>query len=215
MTRPAVGELKLLGGHQVLDFVNTVDNRVTPSADVDALQSYEDLIAWSLRAGLLTEPEAAPLRERARVIPARANTALLRAKLLREPLYRLFCHPAAARAADLAILEAEHQSAESARFLAFSGVGFTWQWREADPDTITHRLAVAATALLTSGDLHRMITCAGDACGWLRLTAAQAEQTRWCAGEACRKQSPSLKKRTKKLLRPAAHGRAARDAAQS
>ena len=83
MTRPAIDALPLLGGHPVLDFVNTVDNRVTPTAESDALQSYGDLLAWSVRAGVLSEDEAAPLRESARLIPA--------TRLTRPCCVRSFC----------------------------------------------------------------------------------------------------------------------------
>ncbi len=187
MTRPAIDALPLLGGHPVLDFVNTVDNRVTPTAESDALQSYGDLLAWSVRAGVLSEDEAAPLRESARLIPARAHTALLRAKLLREPLYRLFANPLSARDADLAIVEAEHQAATTARCIGRSAAGLSWQWREHDPDTVTHRLALSAAAILTSAGASSIRICAGDECGWLFTARPKLGGAARCKGDFCRK----------------------------
>ena len=205
MTRPVIDALPLLGGHPVLDFVNTVDNRVTPTAEADALQSYQDLLAWSLLAGVLTEAEAAPLRERARIIPARAHTALLRAKLLREPLYRLFAHPRAPRDADLAIVESEHQAAMSARFVGRSAAGLGWRWREHDPDTITHRLALGAAAMLTSASPSLVRTCTGDECAWLFTARAGLGKAARCSGKRCRKdeETPSLSKRRSKTAHAA------------
>jgi hypothetical protein len=47
------------------------------------------------------------------------------------------------------------------RVLVSEAGGFAWRWRTGDPDTITHRIALAATDLITSPALGRVHVCPG------------------------------------------------------
>ncbi len=176
-----VAALKLLGGHAALDFTNTVVSRGARYGPA-VLQGYGDLLAWGLRLGLLEAAEAAALRD----LPADQGAAALdRAKALREALYWLFATPAAAEPADLERLQQAAHAAQRARRLVSAGGGYAWQWVTADLDAVTHRVALAACDLLTSGGLDRVHVCPGDNCAWLFLDASRSGRRLWCSEETC------------------------------
>src|SRR5947208_1046813 len=63
-----------------------------PYADIilrDKLNDYVDLLAWSRRAGLLTEAQLQALIREARRRAAEAASVLTRALALREAIYRI------------------------------------------------------------------------------------------------------------------------------
>ena len=176
-----VATLKLLGGHWALDFTNTINSRGVPFGP-DLLQCYEDLIDWGLRVGVLDGPEAAVLR---RVPAPRGKAALARAKSLREAIYRIMAAPLAAAADDLDLLQREAGAAQQARLLEVDGDHYAWRWRSGDPDSVTTRIALAATDLLTGPALARVHVCPGDACAWLFLDKSRSGRRIWCSEEGC------------------------------
>lgn len=176
-----VAALKLLGGHAALDFTNTVVSRGARYGP-DVLRGYGDLLAWGLRLGLLDRAEAAALQD----LPAEQGAAALdRAKALREAIYRLFATPAAAEPADLERLQQAVDAARRARRLVANQGGYAWRWAAADPDAVTHRVALLACDLLTSAALDRVHVCPGSDCAWLFLDASRAGRRLWCSEETC------------------------------
>ncbi|HEX8263911.1 MAG TPA: ABATE domain-containing protein, partial [Pyrinomonadaceae bacterium] len=94
-------KFKFIGGNLGLDFVNTVNGRTSSPNNKngrdyyeaypsDKLESYADLIGWSLKAGLFGEKEAKNLLRAAEDDSSAANAVLKRAVNLRESIYRLF-----------------------------------------------------------------------------------------------------------------------------
>src|SRR5580698_2564152 len=79
---------KFVGGRVCLDFVNTVGGRVRGVVVRDRLRGYEDLLAWSEAAGLITESEARILARRA--TPRTTKAIASRAMALRQAIYLLF-----------------------------------------------------------------------------------------------------------------------------
>ena len=55
----AVSTVPLEGGHLALDFVNTIGGlRADPPSPADELlDSYEDLVVWCVRLGVVSEPD--------------------------------------------------------------------------------------------------------------------------------------------------------------
>jgi predicted RNA-binding Zn ribbon-like protein len=181
MTSVTIETLKLFGGHPALDFTNTVNSR---GADYgpDLLQTYSDLLNWGTRLGLLAANEAADLQ----VVPADlAAAALGRATSLREALYRTFAGRGSAAQSDLDLLEREASAAHATRRLAFDADRYAWQWPSGDPDTLSHRLAISATELLTSPTINRVRVCPGANCAWLFLDTSRAGRRIWCSEQTC------------------------------
>ncbi len=181
MHQVTVATIKLSGDHPVLDFTNTVDSRGAEFGP-DVLTDFRDLVSWGVRVGLIDTAEAADLQT---VNKERGETALTRAKELREALYRIFAAPASAAAPDLDLLQQETGAAQTMRTLVPQAGGFAWRWRADDPDTMTHRIAFAAAYLLTSPGLARVHVCQGENCAWLFLDTSRSGRRLWCSEATC------------------------------
>jgi len=180
-----------IGGHPVLDFVNTVGGKrlVKPR---EMLSRLEDVLAWGRQSGVLGEAEAKALAREAHARPARAQEALQRATAFRESLYRLFLalvegHPAPVE--EVARLEAEVQRALASRRLRCAPQGCAWSAPDAVlVDSVVPRLALAAADLLTGERWKRVRVCEAtleDGCGWLFLDQTRNHSRRWCDMAAC------------------------------
>ena len=88
----AVTTVPLEGGHLALDFVNTIGGlRIEPPSPADELlDTYEDLVVWCVRLGVVAEPDAEVLTRAAGADEKAARRALRRAKQLRELVYAIF-----------------------------------------------------------------------------------------------------------------------------
>lgn len=181
--------LPLIGGALCLDFTNTTGWRPDPAGE-EVLRDYEDLVAWSERAGAVTKGEARGLARAAQGSPGKAQAALRRAVVLREALYRVFSDAAAGRDANpasLTLLNGFLDEAGRHLEVAPAGSGYRWAWREVEGafDLPAWRVAHAAAALLVSPDLARVRECSGDRCDWLFLDASRNHSRRWCDMASC------------------------------
>jgi predicted RNA-binding Zn ribbon-like protein len=182
-----IDELRIVGGHLALDFVNTVDGEPDGETGFENLRSYGDLVAWSRRVGLLSWNEAGRLGREANRRPEEAEAVYLDALGLRDVLYGIFC--AIAEGGDppsdsLETLRGYEREAISRGRLVPGNDGFGWQWKgEEDLASVLWPVAHAATGLLTSGGLSRLKRCAG--CHWLFLDTSRNRSRRWCTMEVC------------------------------
>jgi predicted RNA-binding Zn ribbon-like protein len=181
MTPVTVATIKLFGNHPVLDFTNTINSRDVDFGP-DVLTDFPDLLSWGVRVGVI---DAATEKELRNVKAKRGEAALFRAKALREALYRIFAAPPSAAATDLNLLQQEVGAAQTMRVLVPEAGGFVWRWRGDDPDTITHRMALAAADLITSPSLGRVHVCPGENCAWLFLDISRSGRRLWCSEETC------------------------------
>jgi predicted RNA-binding Zn ribbon-like protein len=179
----------LEGGHLALDFVNTIGGLrdEPPSPDDELLVSYEDLVRWCVRLGVVSDPDARGLRRAAARDEKGARRALRRALELRELLYPIFraiadgAEPPAELLEELR--EAERDALAHADLIR-SGRRMRWTWpppRElSDPlRPITH----AAVELLTGGPLEHVKICGN--CRWLFLDQSRNHSRRWCSMDEC------------------------------
>jgi predicted RNA-binding Zn ribbon-like protein len=182
-------ELALHGGRLPLDFVNSVGAWV-PHLERDYLTSYDDLLAWSLHAGALTDAEVQTLRPAATRSPEVAQIVYTKAQALREALHRLFAaiaHDAPPLPEDRELLNAALASALPHRQLVADGLGFRWAWG-GPPEALDRMLwpiAYEAAALLTAPELARVRECPAPDCGWLFLDLSKNRSRRWCSMETC------------------------------
>ncbi|MGO8970958.1 MAG: CGNR zinc finger domain-containing protein [Myxococcaceae bacterium] len=182
---------ELIGGHPLLDFVNTVGGKrvVKPREE---LRRLEDVLVWGQLAGVLSQSEAQALRQQAAARPAKAEEALRRAVDFRESLYRLLLALVEARPVppgEVARLEAEVQRALAARRLRCTEEGCVWSPPDVSLlDSVIPRLALAAAELLTSERWRRVRVCEAtrdDGCGWLFLDQTRNHSRRWCDMALC------------------------------
>jgi predicted RNA-binding Zn ribbon-like protein len=179
----------LEGGHLALDFVNTIGGLrdQPPSPDDELFDSYEDLIVWFQRLGVISEAERGRLGRAAGGDERGARRALRRARELRELLYATFRPLADGAEPPAELLErlrdADRDALASAR-LAPAGDAMRWTWpppRALDDPLrpITH----AAVELLTSGPLEHLKICGN--CRWLFLDQSRNHSRRWCSMNEC------------------------------
>jgi predicted RNA-binding Zn ribbon-like protein len=179
----------LEGGHVALDFVNTIGGMrdQPPSPPDELLDTYEDLVVWCVRLGVISEADGRKLSRAAARDQKGARRALGRARELRELLYATF-RPIADGAEPLAELldrvrDADRDALASAH-LAPDGDAMRWTWpppRHLDDPLrpITH----AAVELLTTGPLAHLKICGN--CRWLFLDQSRNHSRRWCSMNEC------------------------------
>jgi len=191
------GSMRLVGGDPCLDFVNTVGGRSTRVAGstsgvvADKLAGYLDLLAWGRHTGQLSEAGARGLAMQAERRPREAAALVVRARALREAVYRLLLGALTddrrPDPADLEILNAELAVARGQQRLAPGAGRLRWEWVQAGErlDSVLWPVSRAAAALLTSDDLSRLRQCAGDGCGWLFLDRSRNRSRQWCTMQDC------------------------------
>lgn len=181
-----IEQLRIVGGDPALDFVNTEDGD-PPS---ECLRGYADLVAWSVRAGLLSAGGGERLAGEAYRRPEDAEAAYRSALVLRGALYGVF--RAIVEGEDASVLDLEtmrgyERKALSRGRLVRRSERFVWIWEdERDLSRMLWPVSHAATGLLTSGDLDRLKLCAG--CYWVFLDTSRNRSRRWCSMEVCGKE---------------------------
>jgi predicted RNA-binding Zn ribbon-like protein len=176
---------RLLGGALCFHLVNSIEGPLS-DGPVDTMTSYADLVTWGIHTGVLTDAEAAALREAATLRPAEAVRTFARATTLRQAIYATFravaMHEPVPEGA-LAKLRKEYVAALTQARLTADG------WTYDDTDRLDRPLwpvVRSAVELLTDGDHARIKQCqgAGD-CGWLFYDTSRNGKRRWCSMEGC------------------------------
>lgn len=189
MRTPAQIPFELKGGHPVLDFVNTLDNRFAAAGPTERIATYGDLLRFSAQAGLLPPAQAPPLA--ALADSTAAHRALRSARALREALAQVLYGLLEGRVPDtaaLAQLERQFKVAGRHRTLAAGDAAtLTWTWsaaagRAALPAWL---LAQRAAELLLSPALAHLRACEADTCRWLFLDTSKSHTRRWCDMKVC------------------------------
>lgn len=186
----AILALDRIGNVLCLDFVNTVHSRFE-SGSADYLESYFALLLWAADGGVISHQVRRHLDDLARQHPQRARHVYLRARELREILYRIFRSVArrkTADAGDLDRLNTRLEALSAHRRLVRRRQGFRWEWVK-EPlrlDALLWPILDSAAALLVSERLGRVKQCPGpDGCGWLFLDVSKNRSRRWCDMKAC------------------------------
>jgi len=188
----------LVGGHPVLDLVNTVEPRAAAADRMERLTEPLDLLAWAARAGVIDAAEADAVRAAWDASPVSATQALAAAIELREAAYTLLAPHAEhyvatedrntclalevlalrrAAAAARSELVLEKDGRQAARLM----IGTT------PAMMIPDRLATAAVELTCGADLSNLRACPLDegGCGWLFFDRSRNRSRRWCVMADC------------------------------
>lgn len=181
MSRPS--RFELIGGHLVLDLVNTVSWRGNPARRVEHLPDFAALLAWSKRAGLITAAELEHAGAAASPARGSAEHALADTRRLRERLHEALTATGSRR--QRAIELAWPQLTAALRHAQPEGLPLqpTIEFRE--PGDLTMRLALRALQLLTSEDAALVSACADPDCGWVFMDRSRNRTRRWCSSADC------------------------------
>ncbi|MFC0526944.1 CGNR zinc finger domain-containing protein [Phytohabitans kaempferiae] len=202
--------LRIVGGHPVLDLVNTVTPR--RPGGTEHLPSPTALLAWSRRVGLVDAGEAHGVSAAWRARSGSAGQALHATLDVRESVYEVLAarladprpepgarpggDPAAGAGAALEHLALRWSAATTRSTLVGSAERAARVVVGTDPAfLVPDRLAFAAVELLRTADLSQLKECpVGEGgCGWLFLDQSRNGSRRWCAMADCGVQAKTRK----------------------
>ena len=136
------------GGHDVLDFLNTVDTWLKPSTR-DYLDTFEKLIAWSEASGLINSRSGRALRT---AKSEQAKATLAEALDLRHTLFRTFgamIDNVPPRQKDLSALNGWLREARGKQELIVQNAHLEWVWAaDMEPRSPVLLLSLAAADLI-------------------------------------------------------------------
>lgn len=178
----------LVGGHVVLDLVNTVTAR---NADpIDWLDNYSQLLDWAALTGEFDRGVLAELAQLSAARPGEAALALNRIRELRETLHDVLAGAIGnepARTSALSRFDGLWKDAVANARLTISDrhVRLESGVESSRLDYLNHALALAAFELLQTLPLERTRVCAGPRCGWLFIDRSKGGRRRWCDMATC------------------------------
>lgn len=188
-----IGEAKLIGERLCLDFTNTVGGRNGSDIIFEKLKTYDDLLDWSVHAGILNHKEAKKMN------PRSSQGLVKRALRLREAIYRI-CVAALKKQSpnskDLELLNDEIRLARNHEFID-SKFQLRTKPTNDDLDRMLWPVALSAADLLTSHDLKRLQQCEAENCGWLFVDTSKNHTRQWCDMSDCGNRAKVRKFRSK------------------
>lgn len=182
----------LCGGHPVLDFVNSLDNRFNEQGRIEGLGGYGDLLRFAGQAGLLDSAQVQRLA--GAVDPSAGARALRAARGLREALAATLYAIVDGRSppsSDLETIEHYCHAADHSRSLLWReadghrGLSWSWPGEEGNAQLPVWVLARAAIDLLLSPQMDRVRACEASTCRWLFLDTSKNRTRRWCNMKVC------------------------------
>jgi predicted RNA-binding Zn ribbon-like protein len=186
---------QLIGGHPVLDLVNTLDNRFVETRCVELLTTYADVLRFGRQSRTLSANQVARLANRAR--SSAATRVLKGVHQLREALAALFYVDSVGASLNrdaLKVVERHVMDADAHRELVSrrttkraspSGASFAWGLPVNRLELPLWVLSKSADALLTTVNFSRIRSCQRDSCRWLFLDLSKNHSRRWCDMKVC------------------------------
>jgi predicted RNA-binding Zn ribbon-like protein len=178
----------LVGGHVVVDLVNTVTAR--NAVPVDWLDGYARLLEWAELSGQFHPGALRELRHLSEVRPRAAARTLDQTRSLREALHSVLSAitwDRAAPAPALRYLEERWKAAVAHARATQSGgrVRLALDIERSGLDYLNDELALRALDLLEDLPADRTRVCSGSACGWVFIDRSKGGRRRWCDMATC------------------------------
>jgi predicted RNA-binding Zn ribbon-like protein len=189
---PNPAPFHLVGGHPVLDLVNTLDNRFRSNGPTELLPDYAALLRFMEQSGLLGGTEVRALS--GHIGETEAERVSNCARELREGAASILYAVAAGAAAlpaDLQRLTRHFHNARQRQELVWTpseqGSKFAWEWQtsHSEGDLPVWILSLQTAALLTSDAMGRLRACGTETCRWLFLDTSKNHTRRWCDMKIC------------------------------
>jgi predicted RNA-binding Zn ribbon-like protein len=193
-TAKNIAGLKRVGGHPVLDFVNTVNHWIDAGTQCDYLGDYAGLLRWSREVGLLGQRETREIARAAQERPDAAAGVFRDALVLRRALHEIMLGAIAKRAAnpdDARLIDTWYRRAARARGTRIDRDGklhVGWQFDQGEqPFTLPLlQLVWSAVEFLLTVEPGRLKECPPDqGCGWVFHDVSKNRSRRWCDMSDC------------------------------
>lgn len=178
----------LVGGHPVLDFLNTAGGD-SKARDEDRLESFSDLLTWAKTSAIIDSREFSALKRLAAQSPDGASDCLQEVRKQRECLYRYLAavvSRGAVQRADRDLVERNCKVAFRQAQLLPGPTGVSqWQMRLDDVGLrlVKLRLDLAASTLITGAVSADIRQC--EMCTWLFIDPSSSKRRRWCSMALC------------------------------
>ena len=178
----------LVGGHIVLDLVNTVNAR--DGTPVDWLEGFPSVLEWAALTAHFDESVLTELEHIDQADPGAGTRALGRLRELRETVYDVLAATIRNETAPeqgVRRLEAHWKDAVALARLTVSDrhARLELDVESSQLDYLEHELALRAVDLLRTYPQARTRICAGLKCGWLFIDRSKGGQRRWCDMATC------------------------------
>lgn len=178
----------LVGGHVVLDLVNTVTAR--NAKPIEWLDGYPRLLEWARLSEAFDDDALRAVERLSAKDPAGAEQALRRLRDLRELLVDAFSAAIERQdppAVNISRLEREWKDAVAhAQFVTEAGrLRLGVSVSSSGLDYLRHELALRAVELLEQLPVERTRICPGSHCGWFFVDQSRGGKRRWCDMATC------------------------------
>lgn len=175
-------DVELVGGHPVLDLVNTVSWRTVPELRFDRLASARELTVLARRTGIVPAAWSSVAGGR-----ASGRAALAAAVELREALHAWLAACARGEPVDAAARRTVAALVRRALDEAtpVTGERLGWTIDVGEIGQVPPAFALAGASLLQSDDLAAVSECERAGCGWLFLDRSRNHSRRWCSSSDC------------------------------
>lgn len=175
-------DVELVGGHPVLDLVNTVSWRTVPERRVDRLASARELAVLARRTGIVPAAWSSTASD-----PSDDGAALAAAVELRESLHAWLA--ACARREPVDAVARRKVAALVRRALdeaiPADGERLGWTIDVGEIGQVPSAFALSGASLLQSDDLAAVSECKRAGCGSLFLDRSRNHSRRWCSSSDC------------------------------
>lgn len=188
--------IRLIGGACVLDFINTTNGRrLGTSLKVieERLTSFQFFFEWALHASLISAREFEDYKPMVFASSMAYQPDLDAIIAFRECLYAVF-YPLSLQepAPDDALQHVNQMFQQGVAWRVLRSVEGkpAWAWKPCTTAQeltamVLGRLAIEATQLLVSGDLHALRICGAADCDWVFFDISKNKQRKWCQMSVC------------------------------
>ncbi len=175
-----------IGGHVVLDLVDSQSWRFDDARRVDRMPDVAALIEWATDRGLITLPAAAALTQQHRGDGRPGTAALRQVRALRAAMTGVLDAKIAGERPDARQLQWLRRRFEEALSMAdvAAELPLSWNIEPASLAQLAHLVALRCGDFLRR-DHPGLRCCEAPGCGWLFLDTSRNHSRRWCAPQDC------------------------------
>lgn len=172
-----------IGGHGILDFVNTVDDQ-DKQRENSRIADWPRFIHWANAASLFNQTQLQALEHD--ISTVEGSNLLVTIHRLRESMYQALRSIAVGDETPNALpqpLESTIKTAISRATLRLNTAQYQWESTTDHPEWVTDTLALALDNLLRTEDISKLKEC--GRCTWLFLNKGRGRGRRWCNMNTC------------------------------
>jgi predicted RNA-binding Zn ribbon-like protein len=175
----------VVGGHVVLDLVNTVAWRRDTARRAERIRDPQAVVGWAGTAGLLDAEEVRTVM--ASTMSPGAAAALEQIQALRDAAGAVLDAYVDGNSPDPVLIEALRARWQAALSEAAvePSLPLRWTIRPSDLTDLAQLLALSVGSFLQREDLGMLKRCGDPACGWLFLDTTRNHSRRWCDSKDC------------------------------